>query len=40
MFDIERMVEAYGHLFIEQAALARAGRRAPQVVLEPQTAAA
>lgn len=40
MFDIERMVEAYGHLFIEQAALARVGRRAPQVVLEPQTAAA
>lgn len=40
MFDIERMVEAYGHLFVEQAALARAGRRARQVVLEPQTAAA
>ena len=40
MFDVERMVEAYGHLFMEQAALARVGRRAPQVVLEPQTAAA
>ena len=40
VFDLSHMVEAYGHLFIEQAALARTRRRAPAAVLTPEAAPA
>lgn len=38
-FDVDRMVEAYGALFVEQAR-AHAPRRAPSAVLAPETATA